>query len=167
MKIVPSTIKMGYIVISGEDCFSIKCNSKLFNSMHFKCIRKLMIYDKFSKMIIRTSYMTSEHVVLALSIIHSLDFITTRHLYFRVSLSIVCYVLLYVRTRKVWRYQKDNHTGTVNRKKENLMTKRKQTIGQTMINKIFSYIVAVSVVLVEKPEYPETTTDLQQINDKL
>jgi hypothetical protein len=36
-----------------------------------------------------------------------------------------------------------------------------------MINKIFSYIVAVSVVLVEKPEYPETTTDLQQINDKL
>jgi hypothetical protein len=47
----------------------------------------------------------------------------------------VCYVLLYVRTRKVWRYQKDNHTGTVNRKKENLMTKRKQTKGQTMIYK--------------------------------
>ena len=111
--------------------------------------------------------MTSEHVVLALSIIHSLDFITTRHLYFRVSLSIVCYVLLYVRTRRVSRYQKGNHTGTVNRKKENLMTKRKQTIGQIMINTIFSYIVAVSVVLVEKPEYPETTTDLQQINDKL
>ena len=34
-QIVPSTIKMGYIVISWEDCFSIKCNSKLFNSMQF------------------------------------------------------------------------------------------------------------------------------------
>jgi hypothetical protein len=34
-QIVPSTIKVGYIVISGKDCFSIKCNSKLFNSMQF------------------------------------------------------------------------------------------------------------------------------------
>ena len=79
--------------------------------------------------------MTSEHLVLALSIIHSFDFITARHLYFSLSSNIVCYVLLYVRTRTVWRYQKSNHTGIVNRKRENLMTKRKQTKGQTMIYK--------------------------------
>ena len=95
-----------------------------------------MIYDKFSKMITRTSYMTSEHVVLALSIIHSFDFITARHLYFSLSLSIACYVLLYIRTRKVWGYQKGNHTGTVNRKKERKFNDQKETDkGQTMIYK--------------------------------